>query len=79
VDEPSEVPGDGIDNDQDGFIDDVHGWNFYNGNNDVTDEIDTERGLQESHALWPHERHDGRRLRRQLHPAQSDPSGRQHR
>ncbi len=30
-----EIPGDGIDNDNNGFIDDVHGWNFFNGNNQV--------------------------------------------
>lgn len=28
-----EIPGDGIDNDGNGYIDDVHGWNFYGGNN----------------------------------------------
>ena len=26
---PGEIEGDGIDNDQNGYIDDVHGWNFY--------------------------------------------------
>ncbi len=25
---PYEIPGDGIDNDQDGYVDDIHGWNF---------------------------------------------------
>jgi subtilisin family serine protease len=25
---PGEIPGDGIDNDGDGYVDDVHGWNF---------------------------------------------------
>jgi len=29
-----EIPGDGIDNDQNGYIDDVNGWDFYN--NDAT-------------------------------------------
>ncbi len=28
---PGEIPGDGIDNDGNGFIDDIHGWNFYTG------------------------------------------------
>lgn len=28
-----EIPDDGIDNDGNGYIDDVHGWNFYDGNN----------------------------------------------
>lgn len=31
-----EVPGDGIDNDQNGHIDDVHGWRFFDGNPDPT-------------------------------------------
>jgi len=31
---PGEIPGDGIDNDNNGYIDDVHGWDFYN--NDAT-------------------------------------------
>lgn len=31
---PNEVPGDGIDNDANGFVDDIHGWNFTNNSND---------------------------------------------
>ena len=27
---PQETPGDGVDNDQNGYVDDVHGWNFWN-------------------------------------------------
>lgn len=27
-----EIPGDGIDNDGNGYVDDVHGWNFFDGN-----------------------------------------------
>ena len=30
---PGEIPGDGMDNDGNGYIDDVNGWNFLNGNN----------------------------------------------
>ncbi len=30
---PGEIPGDGIDNDGNGYIDDIHGWNFFNDNN----------------------------------------------
>jgi len=26
---PDEIPGDGIDNDANGFVDDIHGWNFF--------------------------------------------------
>lgn len=32
---PGEIPGDGIDNDNNGFIDDTMGWDFYNGDNTV--------------------------------------------
>lgn len=34
---PKEIPDNGIDDDQDGFVDDVHGWNFVNENHDFTD------------------------------------------
>jgi len=32
---PGEIAGDGLDNDGNGFVDDIHGWNFYSGNNKV--------------------------------------------
>lgn len=35
---PWEVPGDGIDNDENGFIDDVIGWNFVGNNSDPIDD-----------------------------------------
>ena len=34
---PGEIAGDGIDNEGNGYVDDVHGWNFANNNNDVQD------------------------------------------
>ncbi len=34
---PGEIPDNGIDDDGNGFIDDVHGWDFRNGDNDPTD------------------------------------------
>ena len=33
---PGEIPGNGIDDDNNGFIDDIHGWNFSNDSNDPT-------------------------------------------
>lgn len=30
-----EIPGDGIDNDGNGYVDDIYGWNFYSGSNAV--------------------------------------------
>lgn len=34
---PGEIPGNGIDDDGNGLIDDVHGWNFVSNNNVLTD------------------------------------------
>lgn len=34
---PNEIPGNGIDDDHNGFIDDVHGWNFVDGSGNVQD------------------------------------------
>ena len=34
---PGEIAGDGIDNDGNGYVDDVHGWDFFNGDNDPFD------------------------------------------
>ena len=35
---PGEIPGNGIDDDDDGYVDDVHGWDFVDDDNDPTDE-----------------------------------------
>jgi hypothetical protein len=32
---PKEIPGNGVDDDRNGYVDDVHGWNFVNDSNDV--------------------------------------------
>jgi subtilisin family serine protease len=34
----AEIPGNGVDDDGDGFVDDVHGWNFVAGDGDPTDD-----------------------------------------
>lgn len=39
-----EIPGDGIDNDGNGYIDDVYGWNFYSNNNQVFTGSDDDHG-----------------------------------
>jgi subtilisin family serine protease len=36
---PGETPGDGIDNDGNGYVDDVHGWNSYSNSSDVQDTV----------------------------------------
>lgn len=33
---PGEIEGNGVDDDGNGFVDDIHGWNFANGTNDPT-------------------------------------------
>jgi hypothetical protein len=33
-----EIPGNGVDDDHNGFVDDVNGWNFIHGNNDIDDD-----------------------------------------
>lgn len=35
-DNPGELPGNGLDDDGNGFVDDLHGWDFLNGTADVT-------------------------------------------
>ena len=35
---PKEIPNNGLDDDQNGYIDDIHGWNFYNNTNDPFDD-----------------------------------------
>ncbi len=35
---PGEIPGNGIDDDGNGFIDDIHGWDFVNNDNDPMDD-----------------------------------------
>jgi len=37
---PGEIPGNGIDDDENGFIDDVNGWDFVNDDNDPSDDDD---------------------------------------
>ncbi|MDR4949953.1 S8 family serine peptidase [Neobacillus cucumis] len=37
---PGEIAGDGIDNDKNGYIDDVNGWDFFNQDNTVFDSAD---------------------------------------
>ena len=32
---PNEIPGDGIDNDNNGYVDDIYGWDYYNNDNTI--------------------------------------------
>jgi subtilisin family serine protease len=38
---PGETPGDGVDNDGNGYVDDVRGWNFLGGGDGISVEFDT--------------------------------------
>lgn len=44
---PKEIPGNGIDDDHDGYIDDVHGWNFLGGANGKCDYNETTEEIRE--------------------------------
>lgn len=39
---PDEIPDNGTDDDANGYVDDVHGWDFVNGDNSLYDEYDDE-------------------------------------
>lgn len=40
---PDEIPDNGIDDDKNGYVDDVHGWDFFNNNASVFDAADGDR------------------------------------
>lgn len=44
---PKEIPGNGIDDDHDGYVDDVHGWNFLGGANGKCDFNETTEEIRE--------------------------------
>jgi len=48
---PFEIPGNGIDDDGNGFIDDVHGWDFHDDDNSVFDGVDDDHGTHVSGTL----------------------------
>ncbi|HMS83935.1 MAG TPA: S8 family serine peptidase [Nitrospira sp.] len=46
---PGEIAGDGLDNDENGFVDDVHGWDFLMNDNDPMDPVDLNPGGNPGH------------------------------
>ena len=38
------IPGNGIDDDKNGYVDDVYGWDFYNGDSQIYDENQDNHG-----------------------------------
>lgn len=43
---PGEIPENGIDDDENGFIDDIHGWNFYDDNGNIEDTYSSYHGTK---------------------------------
>src|SRR6195952_1163955 len=50
---PKEIPGNGIDDDHNGYIDDVHGWNFIGGKDGRNVKDDSYEGARVYHKLKP--------------------------
>ena len=48
---PGEIPGNGIDDDKNGYIDDVHGWNFIGGKNGMNVKEDSYEGARVYYSL----------------------------
>ncbi len=48
---PGEIPGNGIDDDKNGYIDDVHGWNFLGGKDGRNVKTDSYEGARVYHSL----------------------------
>ncbi|MEP7256283.1 MAG: S8 family serine peptidase [Ferruginibacter sp.] len=48
---PKEIPGNGIDDDQNGYIDDVHGWNFLGGKDGRNVKEDSDEGARVYYGL----------------------------
>ncbi|MGC4097788.1 MAG: S8 family serine peptidase [Nitrospira sp.] len=46
---PGEIAGNGVDDDRNGFVDDVHGWDFLMNDNDPMDPVDLNPGGNEGH------------------------------
>ncbi len=46
---PNEIPGNGIDDDKNGYVDDVHGWNFLGGKDGRDVSVDSDEGARVYH------------------------------
>ena len=57
---PKEIPGNGIDDDKNGYIDDVHGWNFLGGKDGRNVKEDSDEGARVYNKLKP--KWDGREI-----------------
>jgi len=50
---PKEIPGNGIDDDKNGYVDDIHGWNFLGGKDGKNVEFETAEVTREYVRLKP--------------------------
>ncbi len=50
---PKEIAGNGIDDDRNGYIDDIHGWNFLGGKDGRNVKVDSYEGARVYHKLKP--------------------------
>jgi cell wall-associated protease len=57
---PDEIPGNGKDDDGNGYVDDVHGWNFIGGKDGRNVKQDSNEGARVYHALRP--KYEGREI-----------------
>ena len=57
---PGEIPGNGIDDDKNGYVDDVYGWNFLGGKDGKNVEQDSYEGARVYHALKS--KYDGKEI-----------------
>jgi subtilisin family serine protease len=48
---PREIPGNGIDDDHNGYVDDIHGWNFLGGKNERNIDIESYESSREYYRL----------------------------
>ena len=51
---PNEIGGDGIDNDKNGYVDDMHGWNFFGGadGTNIPEQLELTRVYKKLHAKY---------------------------
>ncbi len=65
---PKEIPGNGIDDDGNGYIDDIHGWNFLGGKDGRSVKVDSDEGARVYYGLkakWDNREVDRSKLSKQ--------------
>ncbi len=65
---PKEIPGNGIDDDGNGYVDDIHGWNFLGGKDGRSVKVDSDEGARVYYSLkgkWDNKPVDKSKLNKQ--------------